>query len=77
MVERGGGPRFLLEAPQVVRVVAGGWTDQLQRDVASQPFVARPKDFAHPACTNFFEDPVVPHQLAGHKWLSAPFAMAC
>src|SRR5580658_1734168 len=70
MVQRGGGPSFLLEAAQMVRIVARGRPDQLQCNVASQPFVARAKDFAHRSCTDLFEDPVVPHELASHKRLN-------
>ena len=69
MVERGRGPRLLLEAAQVVRVVTGGGPDQFHGNIASQPFVARAKDLAHPSGTDFFEDPVVPHQLASHRCL--------
>ena len=67
MVQCGCGPRFLFEAAQMVRIVAGGRPDQLQCNVAPQPFVARAKYFAHPACTDLFEDPVVPHELASHR----------
>ncbi len=67
MVQRGRGPSFLLEAAQMVGVIAGSRPDQLQGNIASQSLVARAKDFAHPSCTDFFEDPVMPHQLAIHS----------
>src|ERR1035438_6287676 len=67
MVQRGCGPRFLLEAPQMVWIITGSRPDQLQRDIAPQPFVARAKYFAHPSGANLFEDPVVPHDLTRHS----------
>ena len=67
MVQGSGGTGFLFEAAQMIGIVAGGWPDQLKGDIASQPFVARAKDFAHPSRTNLFEDPVMPHQLASHR----------
>src|ERR1700686_5373092 len=67
VVQRGGGSRLLFEAAQMIRIVAGSRPNQLQRDIASQPFVARAKDFAHPSRTDLFEDPVVPQELAGHS----------
>ena len=50
----------------MIGVVAGGGPDQLQRDIASQPFVACAKDFAHPSGADFFEDSVMPDELASH-----------
>jgi hypothetical protein len=67
MIQRGCGARFLLKAAQMVRIIAGSWPDQLQRNVAPQPFVARAKDFAHPSGTDLLEDPVMPYKLASHN----------
>src|ERR1700680_897730 len=58
VVEGGGSPRLLFAAPQMIRIVAGSRPNQLQRDIAAQPFVARAKDFAHPSRTDLFEDAV-------------------
>ena len=60
----------MFEAAQVVGVVAGGRADQFEGNIAAQSFVARAKDFAHPTCTDLFEDPVMPHELADHKGLT-------
>jgi hypothetical protein len=67
MIQGGSGPGFLFEAPQMIRIVARSRPNQLQSDIAPQPFVARAKNLAHPSRTNLFEDPVVTEELASHK----------
>jgi hypothetical protein len=67
MVQSRGGPRFLFKAPQMIRIVGGSRPNQLERNVASQPFVARAKNLAHSSGTDFFENPVVPHNLVSHS----------
>ncbi len=67
MVERGGGPSFLFEAAQMIGIVAGSGANQLQRNVAPQPLVMGPKDFAHTSLADFFDDSVVPNPLADHR----------
>jgi hypothetical protein len=47
MIQSGGGPGFLLEAAEMIRVVAGGGAYQLQGDIAAKPLVARAEDVAH------------------------------
>ena len=66
MVQGGGSAGFLLESAQMVRIVAGCRPDQLQGNIAAQPLIARAKNFSHPSCADFFEDPVMPDQLANH-----------
>src|ERR1700758_5285705 len=70
VVESGGGAGFLLEAPQMIGIITGGWADELQGNVASQAFVSRAKDLAHPARANFFEDPIMPDPLPNHPSLA-------
>jgi hypothetical protein len=65
----GGRAGFLFKAPQVIGIVAGRRPDQFQGDIAPQPFVARPKDLTHPPRADFFQDPIMPNQLARHKQL--------
>jgi hypothetical protein len=71
VVERGSGPGFLLEAAQMVGIVAGRGADELEGYITSQPFVARPKDFAHPSHADFFENPVMSRNLVRHRMLGA------
>ena len=66
MIQGGGGPRLVLKTAQVVGIVAGGGPDQLQCDIAPQPFIAGAENFSHPSGANLFEDPIVPDQLTDH-----------
>jgi len=56
MIERRGGPRFLLEAQRrsASRVTSAG--QHLEGDIALQPEIARAVDHAHPAGTEHGED---------------------
>src|SRR5215469_15891656 len=67
MVQSRGGTGFLFKPTQVVGIIAGGRPDQLEGNVATEPFVARAKDFSHPSGANFFEDPIVPDELPDHS----------
>ena len=49
MIQRGGGAGFLLEAPQAVGVFRVGGRENLDRDLAPEPFIARGVDLAHSA----------------------------
>src|ERR1700722_3542662 len=49
VIQGGRGPRLLFKAPQMIRIVARSRPNQPQRDMATQPFVACAKDFAHPS----------------------------
>ena len=67
MIQGSSGSRFLFEASQMIRIVAGSRPNQLQCHIASQPFVAGAKDFAHRSRAYLFEDPVVTKELASHS----------
>jgi hypothetical protein len=45
----GGGARFDLEPPEVLRVAGNGARDHLDRDLAAQARVARPVNLSHAA----------------------------
>ena len=49
MIQGSRGSGFLLEAAQMIGIIAGSWTDQFQRDIAAKPFIARAEDISHPA----------------------------
>jgi hypothetical protein len=67
MVQGSSGSRFLFEASQMIRIVAGSGPNQLHRDIASQSFVACAKNFAHRSRAYLFEEPVVTQELASHS----------
>ena len=56
MVDLTGGARFLLEAMQPARVGGERFGDQLDRDVAPEPRIARAVDLAHAAGANPADD---------------------
>ncbi len=66
MIQRRCGAGFQFETAEMIRIVAGGGADQLQSDIAPQPFVARAKNLAHGSGANFLEDSVVTYDLASH-----------
>ena len=60
MVQRPGCLRLLFEAPQTVRVLRVRSGQDLDRNIALQPLVARAIDLAHPARPDRAEDLVWP-----------------
>ena len=50
----------------MIGVIAGGRSDQLQSDIAPQPFIPRPKNLAHGSRADFLQDSVVTYDLARH-----------
>src|SRR6202050_897149 len=52
----------------MIRIVTGGRGDQLNGDVAPQPFIPRPKNLAHGSGANLLEHSVVTYDLASHGW---------
>src|SRR5262249_19671737 len=67
VIQRRGGSRFLLESPEVGGVVTGFGPDQLEGDIATEPFIVRAEDLSHSSSAYFFEDPVVPDALPDHS----------
>ena len=65
MVERCRGPRLLLEALEPIGIGDRSGGQQLQRDVAPQPRVARAIDLAHPARTQRPGHDIRAHLTAG------------
>ena len=59
MVQRRGGARFLLEAPQAIRIGGERRGQNLDRHVTVESGVARPIDLAHTAGTDRGDDFVV------------------
>jgi hypothetical protein len=70
VVESGRGPGLLLKAAQMIGIIARGRPNEFQGNIASQAFVARAKDLAHPSDANFLEDPVMPYSLPNHPSLA-------
>src|SRR4030088_1822960 len=68
MVQRGSRPCFLVKAPHMVWIGAGGRANELEGYVSTQSLVTGSKDLAHPSFADFFEDPVMSHQLASHMF---------
>ena len=66
MIKRGGGAGFEFEAAEVIGILAGSRADELESYIASEPFVAGAKDFAHGSGADFFENPVVTYNLVSH-----------
>src|SRR5688572_24453740 len=56
MVQRGDGPRFLLETAQSIRIAGEGLGKDLDRDLASQTRVTGPIHLAHPAGAEWRDD---------------------
>src|SRR5439155_6423646 len=52
MIQPGGSARLLLESMQAIRICRERRWQHLDRDISSQPRIARPIDFAHPAGAN-------------------------
>ena len=74
MIERRGGPRFLLEAIEPVSVGGKVGGQKLDRHVARQSGVARAPDLAHPAGANLSDGGVVREASIGgnvHLWSAA------
>ena len=67
VVQRGGRPRLLLEAPQPVGVGTQPGRQDFDRDVATEPRVARPIDLPHPARANERDDLVGAESNAGRE----------
>ena len=67
MVQRGGRPRFLLEALQPLGVGDQAGRQDLDRDVATEPRVARPIDFAHAARAKERDDLISAESSAGRE----------
>ena len=59
MIERGGGARFLLEAPHAISIGSELFGQQLERDLATEPRVFGQIDLAHPARAELLCDAVV------------------
>jgi hypothetical protein len=51
----------------MIGTTAGRRTNQLNRYVALEAFIARTINLAHTADANFFQDLVMPHPLPGHN----------
>jgi hypothetical protein len=56
VVERGHGPRLLLEAAQAVRFVGGGFQNNFQSDIAPQSLIPCPIHFSHAPCPHRGQD---------------------
>jgi hypothetical protein len=54
VVQRGGGSRFLVEAPHMVWIGTRRGANELEGYIPAQSFVTRTKDLTHPSFTNFF-----------------------
>src|SRR5260370_38741321 len=72
VVQRGGRPSFLIEAPHMAWIRTRRGANELEGYIPAQSFVTRSKILAHPSFANFFEDPVMPHSLASHKYRRRP-----
>ena len=66
MIQRRRRARFELETAQMIGISAGSRADKLQRDIAPQSFIARPKNFAHGSRADFFDNSIMPDELARH-----------
>jgi hypothetical protein len=64
VIEGAGGTRFLLEAPQTIGVGARSGRKNLHRNVATESFVMRAVNDAHPARADLREDLVVRERLS-------------
>jgi hypothetical protein len=65
MIQRGRGTRFLLEAPQPIRVGRDLRRQDFDGDIATQPVVVRPIDLPHPATADGSDHGVRPKTSAG------------
>ena len=76
VVQRGQDLRFALEACEAFGIVREGIGEDFQRDVASEPGVARPIDFSHSAFANLCEDFIDAETHAGAErqapWIIPP-----
>src|SRR5580700_4076833 len=61
----------------MIGVVIGSRADQLESDIAPQPFIARAKNLAHGSGANFFEHSVVTYDLASHGWGDLAGMLGC
>src|ERR1019366_3406997 len=66
MIESPGGAGLYFETTEMVGVAAAAWTNELQGNVALQPFVSGPENLAHGTGPDFLEDPVVSYNSAIH-----------
>ena len=60
MIQRGGSTSLLLEAAQVIGIIAGRGPDQLQSHVTAEPLVAGAEDLAHAASADLLQDSIMP-----------------
>ena len=67
MVQRGGGACFLFESAEAIDVSRKCDRQHFDRDVASQPRVARPVDLAHAAGADGREDFVGAEPVTGRQ----------
>jgi hypothetical protein len=69
VIQRGRGLRLLREAVDPLAVVGEDGREDLQGDVAAEPFVAGAVDVAHAARGDEVEDPIRPDAGAARQWL--------
>src|SRR5271170_5015863 len=67
MIESGCGAGFQFEAAETIGIAAGTGTNEFQGNIAAQPLVTGPIDFAHRSGADFFEDPVVTYDPVFHS----------
>src|SRR5215475_399881 len=66
MVKRRGGTRLAPEALEGMRIILDVGRQKLERDEASEFGVSGFVDDAHPAATEFLDDPIVRNDAADH-----------
>jgi hypothetical protein len=65
MIQRGSRARFLFETPQPVRIGRKERRQDLDRNVAAEPYIFRAEDLTHTAGTDRGEDLVRPEFASG------------
>jgi len=78
MIERRSGPRLLQEARAALRIGEDFGPQPFHRDGAAEHRILSPKDLAHPARTNFFQQFVVANGDGGrHKQACLEYKIPC
>src|SRR5438552_10209159 len=67
MVQRRGGPRFLLEAGKAIGIRRETGRQDFDRDITTKPRIARAIDLAHAACADGGENFIRPEASAGRE----------
>jgi hypothetical protein len=66
MIQGSGSAGFQFKTADVIRFVAGGWTDELKSDITPQPFISCAEDFAHGSRSDFFDHSIMAYDPPSH-----------